>query len=83
MNTAILALLGLISSTEAQQIMADSVPIDWANKQIDCKTGIDRVSLLQSNTDFTNHPKGTLYNDPSFPASKTSLYWSDYQQNES
>ena len=93
MNIATMALLGLISGAEAQQLMTPSTQeiqeqmssasdINWSAQTIDCMFGINRMSMLQNSTDFADHPKGVMYKDPSFPASATSLYWKDFQPEE-
>ena len=71
MTLAIQVLLGLISSTQAVQMVND-----WPSNDLTCKFSLERLN--KGTSDFANHPKGVLYNDASFPAAVSSLFWEKY-----
>jgi hypothetical protein len=80
MSIAILALLGVISSTQAAELTAAASPntSDWSQNDLTCHFGIDRLNH-GDNGDWANHAKGSLYSDATFPAARSSLYWDKYQ----
>jgi hypothetical protein len=72
MTLAVQLLLGVITTSQALKIVND-----WPENDLTCSFGIERLN--KGSTDFATHAKGTLYDDASFPAAQSSLYWEDYQ----
>ena len=73
MSIAILALLGVITTTKANVNTSD-----WSQNDLTCHFNIDRINH-GDNGDWKNHAKGVLYNDATFPATSSSLFWSNYK----
>ena len=75
MSIAILALIGAISTAQAVEAINTS---NWPDSDLTCHFNIDRLNKGDGG-DWENHTKGKLFQDKTFPANKSSLFWKEYQ----